>query len=191
MSLFLLDLNSGADDVSGNGIARLFLTIVSAFAEFERNRIGERIRATKQAQKARSEFLGSKSPFGWRLAKGRDNRELVPMPLEQAALARMRALRSEGTGCSRWRADQPHGSQAGARCRRSRGGERGGMTIDIEKMRTDIAADTLRFAVKMTTVLIPHDCGTSRDVRRQTAITASEAMNHSQMCGVSSVRIAL
>jgi putative DNA-invertase from lambdoid prophage Rac len=96
VSLFLLDLNSGADDVSGNGIARLFLTIVSAFAEFERNRIGERIRATKQAQKARSEFLGSKSPFGWRLAKGRDNRELVPMPLEQAALARMRALRSEG-----------------------------------------------------------------------------------------------
>jgi putative DNA-invertase from lambdoid prophage Rac len=36
VSLYLLDLNGGADDVSGNGIARLFLTIVSAFAEFER-----------------------------------------------------------------------------------------------------------------------------------------------------------
>lgn len=36
VSLFLLELNGGADDVSGNGIARLFLTIVSAFAEFER-----------------------------------------------------------------------------------------------------------------------------------------------------------
>ena len=33
VSLFLLDLNGGGDDVSGNGIARLFLTIVSAFAE--------------------------------------------------------------------------------------------------------------------------------------------------------------
>jgi DNA invertase Pin-like site-specific DNA recombinase len=55
ISLFLLDLNGGADDVSGNGIARLFLTIVSAFAEFERDRIGERIRATKRAQKARGE----------------------------------------------------------------------------------------------------------------------------------------
>jgi putative DNA-invertase from lambdoid prophage Rac len=55
VSLFLLDLNGGADDVSGNGIARLFLTIVSAFAEFERNRIGERIRATKQRQKARQQ----------------------------------------------------------------------------------------------------------------------------------------
>ena len=51
VSLFLLDLNGGADDVSGNGIARLFLTIVSAFAEFERDRIGERIRATKRAQR--------------------------------------------------------------------------------------------------------------------------------------------
>ena len=45
VSLFLLDLNGGADDVSGNGIARLFLTIVAAFAAFERDRIGERIRA--------------------------------------------------------------------------------------------------------------------------------------------------
>jgi DNA invertase Pin-like site-specific DNA recombinase len=66
VSLFLLDLNGGADDVSGNGIARLFLTIVSAFAEFERDRIGERIRATKRAQKARGEYLGGKPPFGWR-----------------------------------------------------------------------------------------------------------------------------
>jgi putative DNA-invertase from lambdoid prophage Rac len=65
VSLFLLDLNGGADDVSGNGIARLFLTIVSAFAEFERDRIGERIRATKRAQKARGEYLGGKAPFGF------------------------------------------------------------------------------------------------------------------------------
>ena len=49
--LFLLDLNGGADDVSGNGIARLFLTIVAAFAEFERDRIGERIRATKRRRR--------------------------------------------------------------------------------------------------------------------------------------------
>jgi DNA invertase Pin-like site-specific DNA recombinase len=46
VSLFLLDLNDGADDVSGNGIARLFLTIVSSFAEFERDRIGEAMRLT-------------------------------------------------------------------------------------------------------------------------------------------------
>jgi putative DNA-invertase from lambdoid prophage Rac len=93
VSLYLLDLNGGADDVSGNGIARLFLTIVSAFAEFERNRIGERIRATKQAQKARGEYLGGKPRFGWRHGEGH---ELLPDPTQQAALTRMRALRAEG-----------------------------------------------------------------------------------------------
>ena len=96
VSLFLLDLNGGADDVSGNGLARLFLTIVSAFAEFERDRIGERIRATKGAQKTRGEYLGGKLRFGWQLIEEDDTKTLVPMPQEQAALARMRTLRSEG-----------------------------------------------------------------------------------------------
>ena len=93
VSLFLLDLNGGADDVSGNGIARLFLTIVSAFAEFERDRIGERIRATKRAQKARGEFLGGTAPFGWRYDEAR---QLVPVPEQQRALRQMRKLRAEG-----------------------------------------------------------------------------------------------
>jgi DNA invertase Pin-like site-specific DNA recombinase len=45
-------------------VSRLCLTIVSAFAEFERDRIGERIRATKQRQKANREFSGA-VPFGF------------------------------------------------------------------------------------------------------------------------------
>jgi DNA invertase Pin-like site-specific DNA recombinase len=62
-------------------------------AEFERNRIGERIRATKQAQKARGEFLGGKPRFGWRHGEGH---ELLPDPTQQAALTRMRSMRAEG-----------------------------------------------------------------------------------------------
>ena len=93
VSLFLLDLNGGADDVSGNGIARLFLTIVSAFAEFERDRIGERIRATKRAQKARGEYLGGKAPFGWSYDAGR---QLVPVPEQQRELRRIRKLAADG-----------------------------------------------------------------------------------------------
>src|SRR4051794_29859870 len=93
VSLFLLDLNGGADDVSGNGIARLFLTIVSAFAEFERDRIGERIRATKRAQKARGEYLGGPPPFGWRHDA---ERKLVPVPEQQQALKRIHNLHAEG-----------------------------------------------------------------------------------------------
>jgi DNA invertase Pin-like site-specific DNA recombinase len=92
VSLYLLDLNGGADDVSGNGIARLFLTIVSAFAEFERNRIGERIRATKQRQKANHEYSGA-VPFGFAVDA---DRKLVPVKAQQVAIKRMHALRSKG-----------------------------------------------------------------------------------------------
>jgi putative DNA-invertase from lambdoid prophage Rac len=92
VSLFLLDLNGGADDVSGNGIARLFLTIVSAFAEFERDRIGERIRATKRAQKARGEHSGGPLPFGYRA----EGRQLVRVPEQQRAIKRICAWRDAG-----------------------------------------------------------------------------------------------
>jgi DNA invertase Pin-like site-specific DNA recombinase len=93
VSLFLLDLNGGADDVSGNGIARRFLTIVSAFAEFERDRIGERIRATKRAQKARGEYSGGSPPFGFAYDV---NRKLVPVPEQQRELHRIRKLHAQG-----------------------------------------------------------------------------------------------
>jgi putative DNA-invertase from lambdoid prophage Rac len=99
VSLFLLDLNRGADDVSGNGIARLFLTIVSAFAEFERDRIGERIRQTKRAQKNRREYLGGKPPFGY--VKSPDRRSLIEVPEQQAAIRTIRKLRAEGFSAHR------------------------------------------------------------------------------------------
>jgi DNA invertase Pin-like site-specific DNA recombinase len=91
--LFLLDLNGGADDVSGNGIARLFLTIVSAFAEFERDRIGERIRATKRQQKARGEYLGGPPPFGFVYDA---ERKLQPVAEQQKALRRIAKLHADG-----------------------------------------------------------------------------------------------
>jgi putative DNA-invertase from lambdoid prophage Rac len=93
VSLFLLDLNGGADDVSGNGIARLFLTIVSAFAEFERDRIGERIRATKRQQKVRGEYSGGIYQFGYTYDA---ERRKVEIPEQQAAIRKMKQLRDEG-----------------------------------------------------------------------------------------------
>ncbi len=91
--LYLLDLNGGADDVSGNGIARLFLTIVSAFAEFERDRIGERIRETKRRQTARRQYSGGIVRWGWRVTEGR---RLEPDPAKAHFLALARKLRAEG-----------------------------------------------------------------------------------------------
>jgi DNA invertase Pin-like site-specific DNA recombinase len=93
VSLYLLDLNGGADVVSGNGIARLFLTIVSAFAEFERDRLGERIRATKRKQRADGVYSGGRPQFGWTYDAAR---KLVPVPEQQKAIKLIARLRGKG-----------------------------------------------------------------------------------------------
>ena len=48
----------------------MFLTIVSAFAEFERARIRERIMQAKKDQRARGLHLGGPAPFGFRVEDG-------------------------------------------------------------------------------------------------------------------------
>jgi DNA invertase Pin-like site-specific DNA recombinase len=90
ISLWLLDLGG---DVSGDGIARLVLTILAAIAEFERERIGERIRDAKRHQRRSGQYLGGDRPFGWRV--GGDGM-LIENEAEQRALADMRAMRDAG-----------------------------------------------------------------------------------------------
>jgi DNA invertase Pin-like site-specific DNA recombinase len=64
VNLFLLDVGA-SDPLTGNEQSKLFLSMLGAFAEFERDRISERIKATKQRQKARGEFSGGVAPFGF------------------------------------------------------------------------------------------------------------------------------
>src|SRR3954468_10278174 len=88
VALHLLDI--GGDVANGHG--KLFMTIVAAFAEAERDRIRERIRGRKGGQRGQSRFLGGKRPFGWRVEGGR----LVEDEREQAALATAKELRAGG-----------------------------------------------------------------------------------------------
>jgi DNA invertase Pin-like site-specific DNA recombinase len=90
VSLWLLDIGG---DVSGNGIAKLMLTMVSAFAEFERDRISERIKDAKAQMRAEGRSLGGKRPFGYRVNQVG---KLVKDPEEQAAIAQMHRLRRRG-----------------------------------------------------------------------------------------------
>jgi putative DNA-invertase from lambdoid prophage Rac len=90
ISLWMLDLGG---DVSGDGIAKLVLTILVAFAEFERERIGERIRDAKRHQRRSGQYLGGDRPFGWRV--GEDG-ILIEDKAEQRALADMKEMRDTG-----------------------------------------------------------------------------------------------
>lgn len=89
VSIWLLD---SLGEITGNGMAKAFLTIAAAFAELERDQTRERVTTVKRDQKARGRYLGGKVPFGFRLEGG----ELVPEPGEQAMIGRIRRLSGQG-----------------------------------------------------------------------------------------------
>jgi DNA invertase Pin-like site-specific DNA recombinase len=96
VSLWLLDLGG---DVSGNGISEMMLTILAAVAQFERVRIGERIRDARAHLRHEGKHLGGSRPFGYCFGpvEGRGRaRTLIEEPAEQAAIAQMRAMRQGG-----------------------------------------------------------------------------------------------
>jgi DNA invertase Pin-like site-specific DNA recombinase len=75
-------------DVGGdvtNGISKLMFTILSAFAEAERDRIRERIQQSKADGKERGIYLGGKIPYGFAVVDG----VLVADPEQQLLIARM------------------------------------------------------------------------------------------------------
>jgi putative DNA-invertase from lambdoid prophage Rac len=82
-----------------NGVSKLFLTIVAAFAEEERRVIGERTKSAKAHQRKLGRFLGGRAPFGYRavpVAGERSAKDLVEDPAEQAVLVEMRQLKAQG-----------------------------------------------------------------------------------------------
>jgi len=92
VKLYLLDL--GGDDCTSNGISGLVFTIMSAVAQFERERTAERIADVKASQKAQGRFLGGqRAPFGYVIGP---NGILEENPEEQNLINKMRSLRKEG-----------------------------------------------------------------------------------------------
>lgn len=96
VTIWLLD-NLG--EITGNGMAKAFLTIAAAFAELERDQIRERIVSVKRDQKERGRYLGGKVPFGFkveqRFQEGKIMKVLVEIEEEQKIIADILAIRAE------------------------------------------------------------------------------------------------
>jgi len=79
IGLWLLHLGN---DCSGNGISELIMTVLAAVAQFERGLISERIKDAKRNLRRAGRHQGGGRPF--------------PDPEEQAAIADIIAMRSDG-----------------------------------------------------------------------------------------------
>lgn len=96
--LFLKDMGG---DVTGNGVSALVFTILAGVAQFERERISERIAENRERLQAAGRFVGGRVPFGMRVVDGEDEqghpaRFLEPDPAQAALVARIREMRAGG-----------------------------------------------------------------------------------------------
>src|SRR5258708_3237716 len=90
---------------TGSAAGRLVITIMAAVSQWEREAIGERTRDALQHKRSQGKRVGNIA-FGSRLAK--DGQHLEPDPAEQAALAEIRRLHSQGTTLRGIAADLNH-----------------------------------------------------------------------------------
>ena len=90
VSLHLMDLGG---DVTGNGVSKVFFTIVAAFAEFERDRIAERITDVKANERSKGRYLGGTRPFGYQVNEAN---ELIKDDNEQKIINKVKVLNIQG-----------------------------------------------------------------------------------------------
>lgn len=90
IGLHLIDIGGQSINTS-TAMGRMFLTMMSGFAELERNLIAERTSIALQSMKARREVYCA-LPLGY---AGQDGK-LVPIDEEQRVIAEIREMRDEG-----------------------------------------------------------------------------------------------
>ena len=94
VSIHLIDVGG---DISDSIVGKMTFTILAAVAEMERARIRERITEVKRDMKARGLHHGGPRPFGFKVV----DKHYVPIPEEQAVIARIWQLREVGAGTRR------------------------------------------------------------------------------------------
>lgn len=88
IKLVLYDIST--EPVYDSPVAKMFFNILAAVANFERERIGERIEAGRRGKAEKGGHLGGLAPFGYRIEGARASSRLVPNSEEQAVLKLMR-----------------------------------------------------------------------------------------------------
>jgi DNA invertase Pin-like site-specific DNA recombinase len=90
IKLVLLDI--GNESVTENGTSKMLFQLLSLFAEWEKDRIGARIRDNKKHLRADGRYLGGPVPFGFRLVERAGEKRLEPDANQQAAIALIHSL---------------------------------------------------------------------------------------------------
>lgn len=90
VSLHLVDFGGTAINTASS-MGRMILTMMSGFAEFERNLIGERTTAALRYKKTHRQVFNH-VPYGYE----QDGTMLRPLPEEQAVILKVKQLRSDG-----------------------------------------------------------------------------------------------
>lgn len=95
--LHIIDMRGSSIDTS-SATGKLFVTMVGAFAEFERNRISERIKESLAVKKKKGERVGG-VPYGCSLEK--DGKTLIDNPEEKKIIKEVLKLKKKGFGSKR------------------------------------------------------------------------------------------
>lgn len=95
IKLILCDM--GTDPVTENGVSKLMFSVLAAMAEFERDRLLERLRDGKESKNASGGWNGGKPPFGYMIEGTGKTARCVPDPLLAGALAELKHCWLAGT----------------------------------------------------------------------------------------------
>lgn len=93
INLILVDM--GTDPVTSNGVAKMFFGMLALVAEFERERIAERMADGRKGKRERQGHIGGSAPYGYRVVGSGRAAALTPHPDEQRLLARITELRGK------------------------------------------------------------------------------------------------
>lgn len=92
IKLLLLDMG----EVTGNGIAAMVFTILSAVAQFERERIAERIAESKALAKSQNKYTGGAVPFGFDVIENEGKKFLKENSEQAKIITEINRLREDG-----------------------------------------------------------------------------------------------